>query len=94
MIPAAREIWEEKYRFRSLDGKPERCIEESGEQREREPRRNLGPSGSELFTRRCMGSNFFPAGGFWPAGGTGRKVTLFNCFVLGEIGDSMESIFA
>ena len=26
--------------------------------------------------------------------GTGRDVTLFNCFVMGEIGDDMGSIFA
>ncbi len=37
---------------------------------------------------------FLPAGRILAGAGTGRNVTLFNCFVLGTIGDDMASIFA
>ncbi|MCK5546461.1 MAG: ribonucleoside reductase, partial [Rhodospirillaceae bacterium] len=36
---------------------------------------------------------FLPAGRIMAGAGAGRKVTLFNCFVMGEISDSMEGIF-
>ena len=40
------------------------------------------------------GFAFIPAGRVLAGAGTGRDVTLFNCFVMGEIGDDMGSIFA
>jgi ribonucleoside-diphosphate reductase alpha chain len=36
---------------------------------------------------------FLPAGRILSGAGTGRDVTLFNCFVMGTIPDSMEGIF-
>ncbi len=36
---------------------------------------------------------FLPAGRILAGAGTGRDVTLFNCFVLGKIGDDLGSIF-
>ena len=36
---------------------------------------------------------FLPAGRILAGAGAGRKVTLFNCFVMGEIADDMGSIF-
>jgi ribonucleoside-diphosphate reductase alpha chain len=36
---------------------------------------------------------FQPAGRILAGAGTDRNVTLFNCFVLGEIGDDLSSIF-
>ena len=36
---------------------------------------------------------FLPAGRIMAGAGAKRKVTLFNCFVMGEIPDSMEGIF-
>jgi ribonucleoside-diphosphate reductase alpha chain len=36
---------------------------------------------------------FLPAGRILAGAGTGRSVTLFNCFVMGTIPDSMEGIF-
>lgn len=37
--------------------------------------------------------NFLPAGRITAGAGTGRQVTLFNCYVMGEIPDSMGGIF-
>jgi len=36
---------------------------------------------------------FLPGGRILAGAGTGRRVTLFNCFVMGEIEDSIEGIF-
>ena len=36
---------------------------------------------------------FLPAGRIIAGAGSGRTVTLFNCFVMGEIGDDLASIF-
>ncbi len=36
---------------------------------------------------------FLPAGRITAGAGTGRSVTLFNCFVMGTIPDSMDGIF-
>ncbi len=37
---------------------------------------------------------FLPAGRVVAGAGSGRNVTLFNCFVMGAIGDDMASIFS
>ena len=46
------------------------------------------------FLDAMAGFAFIPAGRVLAGAGTGRDVTLFNCFVMGEIGDDMGSIFA
>jgi ribonucleoside-diphosphate reductase alpha chain len=40
------------------------------------------------------GFKFIPAGRILAGAGTGRSVTLFNCFVMGTIPDSLDGIFA
>ena len=40
------------------------------------------------------GFRFLPAGRIISGAGTGRNVTLFNCFVMGEIPDDMSGIFS
>ncbi len=56
-----------------------------------------GKRARRAWTRRfedAMGDfGFLPAGRILAGAGTDRNVTLFNCFVLGEIGDSLDSIF-
>ncbi len=48
----------------------------------------------ERFFDAMTGFAFIPAGRILAGAGAGRAVTLFNCFVMGEIGDDMGSIFA
>jgi len=45
------------------------------------------------FLEALMDFKFLPAGRIMAGAGAGRKVTLFNCFVMGEVEDSMEGIF-
>ncbi len=45
------------------------------------------------FHEALSGFKFLPAGRVMAGAGTGRTVTLFNCFVMGTIADDMSGIF-
>lgn len=47
----------------------------------------------EEFYRALEDFKFLPAGRIVSGAGTGRNVTMFNCFVMGTIPDSMDGIF-
>ncbi|WP_346840221.1 adenosylcobalamin-dependent ribonucleoside-diphosphate reductase [Microbulbifer sp. SAOS-129_SWC] len=93
----SRFIWETKYRFRG-DGEPvgDAALEDSwrrlaralarGESRER-------GRWALRFFRNVEDFRFLPGGRILAGAGTGQRVTLFNCFVMGTIEDSMEAIF-
>jgi len=55
------------------------------------------PADHDLWEGRfydiLKGFRFLPGGRIQAGAGTGRNVTLFNCFVMGAIEDSMEGIF-
>jgi ribonucleoside-diphosphate reductase alpha chain len=97
-LPAiSRQIWETKYRFTDADGRAEASIEESWRrvahaiaQAEAEPDR---AEWEAKFYDALAGFGFLPAGRVLAGAGTGRQVTLFNCFVMGRIEDDMASIF-
>ena len=90
----ARFIWETRYR--DPDARPaERGIEDTWRRVadavaaiERDP----GAWG-ERFLDLLRGYRFLPGGRILAGSGTVRRVTLFNCFVMGAIEDSMEGIF-
>jgi ribonucleoside-diphosphate reductase alpha chain len=48
---------------------------------------------AEVFAAAMAGHRFLPAGRILAGAGANRRVTLFNCFVMGAIPDSMEGIF-
>ena len=54
-------------------------------------------SGGERWAERFYGLlehfRFLPGGRILAGAGTGHRVTLFNCFVMGEIADDLVSIF-
>ena len=93
----AEYIWETKYRFRTPDTVQDRTIGDSW----RRIARALAAVESddrtawaERYYRILEGFRFLPAGRIQAGAGTGREVTLFNCFVMGQIEDSMDGIFA
>jgi ribonucleoside-diphosphate reductase alpha chain len=49
---------------------------------------------AKQFAQALAGHKFLPAGRILAGAGTGRSVTLFNCFVMGAITDSMDGIFS
>jgi ribonucleoside-diphosphate reductase alpha chain len=48
----------------------------------------------DRFYHAMEGFRFLPAGRILAGAGTGRSVTLFNCFVMGTVPDDMGGIFA
>jgi ribonucleoside-diphosphate reductase alpha chain len=98
LIPISQQIWDAKYRF-SPPGRPaEQSIEETWARVARAAA-SVEPEWSrkaweQRFLEALGDFAFLPAGRILSGAGTGRDVTLFNCFVMGEIGDDMGSIFA
>jgi ribonucleoside-diphosphate reductase alpha chain len=94
--PIAEAIWDMKYRFKEADGTP---IDGTVEDSWRRIARALAevekdPAHWEnRFYSALEGFKFLPAGRITAGAGTGRNVTLFNCFVMGTIPDSMGGIF-
>ena len=94
--PIAENIWDMKYRFKEADGTP---IDGTVEDSWRRIARALAeveadPAKREVeFYSALEGFRFLPAGRITAGAGTGRSVTLFNCFVMGTIPDTMEGIF-
>ncbi|MEN9849842.1 MAG: hypothetical protein RL128_5 [Pseudomonadota bacterium] len=94
--PIAEAIWDMKYRFKEADGTPiDRTVEDSWRriaralaEVEKEP-----AVWEERFYGALSGFKFLPAGRITAGAGTGRNVTLFNCFVMGTVPDSMGGIF-
>lgn len=93
---AAREVWRSKYRLHDDGAGQETSIEQTWRRIARalasvEPRE---PSHWEgRFFDALSDFRFLPGGRVQAGAGTGRRVTLFNCFVMGTIGDSMNGIF-
>ncbi|MBY6201306.1 adenosylcobalamin-dependent ribonucleoside-diphosphate reductase [Maritalea mobilis] len=94
--PIAEQIWDMKYRMKSADGAP---IDQTVEDTWRRIARALAsvedqPAGYEgAFYDALEDFKYLPAGRIVAGAGTGRSVTLFNCFVMGTIPDSMSGIF-
>ena len=94
--PIAEAIWDMKYRFKEADGTP---IDGSVEDSWRRIARSLAEVEKQpevwepQFYEALEDFRFLPAGRITAGAGTGRQVTLFNCFVMGTIPDTMAGIF-
>jgi ribonucleoside-diphosphate reductase alpha chain len=94
--PISRQIWDAKYRLKDADGTPiDLTIEDSWRRVARalaavevEPGQWEQP-----FYEALRDFRFLPAGRILSGAGTDRRVTLFNCFVMGDIADDLGSIF-
>ena len=94
--PISQQIWDMKYRLKGADASPvDKTIADTWHRVARalaaveaEP---------ELWEARFLEAmedfRFLPAGRILAGAGAGRRVTLFNCFVMGSIEDDMTSIF-
>src|SRR5438270_8706913 len=96
LAPISRQIWDAKYRFKGPDGAPiDATIEDSW----RRVARALAEAEAEparwepAFYEALEEFRFQPAGRILSGAGTDRRVTLFNCFVMGDIADDFGSIF-
>ena len=94
--PIAEQIWDMKYRLKAADGAPlDASVEESWRRVARDLSRVKAEPAlwEDRFYAALEDFKFLPAGRILAGAGTGREVTLFNCFVMGTIPDSMEGIF-
>jgi ribonucleoside-diphosphate reductase alpha chain len=96
--PIAREIWDMKYRFKRQDGSPvDETIEATWQRVADAVAAAEAPRDrarwAQAFYDLLAGYRFLPAGRILSGAGTGRNVTLFNCFVMGDIEDSLPGIF-
>ena len=98
MHPIAEQIWDMKYRLRGEDGTPvdltvadtfARVAKALAEAETPETRADW----ATRFEAAMTGHRFLPAGRILAGAGTKRDVTLFNCFVMGTIPDTMAGIF-
>ena len=92
----SQQIWDMKYRLKAPDGTPaDHSVTDSWHRvaralaaTERDP-----DHWEPRFYEALEDFRFLPAGRILAGAGTGRAVTLFNCFVMGTIPDSLEGIF-
>ncbi len=94
--PIAEQIWDMKYRLKEADGT---AIDRTVEDTWRRIARALAEVEAEpkvwedRFYDALSDFKYLPAGRITAGAGTARSVTLFNCFVMGTIPDSMGGIF-
>ena len=94
--PIAAQIWDMKYRFKAPEGG---AGDASVEDTWWRIARALAAVEAEpavweaRFHEALADFRFLPAGRITAGAGTARSVTLFNCFVMGTVPDSMGGIF-
>jgi ribonucleoside-diphosphate reductase alpha chain len=98
MDPAiSRDIWAAKYRYVTPEGGAETSLDQSLERVARAVAGAEKPAEQARWEKTFLGLmedlTFIPAGRILAGAGTNRQVTLFNCFVMGTIGDSITGIF-
>jgi ribonucleoside-diphosphate reductase alpha chain len=96
VAPISQQIWDMKYRFKGPDGA---AIDQTIEDTWARVARTLAAVEKDpvqwepVFREALADFRFLPAGRIVAGAGTGRKVTLFNCFVMGTVPDDMGGIF-
>jgi ribonucleoside-diphosphate reductase alpha chain len=97
LAPISRQVWEQKYRFAPSPRETEIGVEDMWHRVARAAASVEKPDDRALWQARFYDAmsdfQFIPAGRILAGAGTGRAVTLFNCFVMGAIEDDMASIF-
>jgi ribonucleoside-diphosphate reductase alpha chain len=92
----SKRIWDMKYRLKQADGTPvDKSVDETLDRvaaavaaAESDP-----AAWMPRFRAALDEFRFLPAGRILAGAGTERAVTLFNCFVMGDVPDSMAGIF-
>lgn len=92
----SRWIWEQRYQWRGADALPE---DDPGGTWDRVATAVAAAEGARAedwaarFRKLLADFRFLPGGRILAGAGTGRSVTLLNCFVMGCIEDSIPGIF-
>ena len=96
VTPFSEQIWDMKYRYKDAGQIPlDKTVSDSWSRVakslasvEKSPER-----WEKIFYSTLEDFKFLPAGRILAGAGTGRSVTLFNCFVMGTVPDSIPGIF-
>jgi len=97
MASISQQIWDMKYRLKTPGGEvKDKTIDDTWRRianslAEAEP--SDKDAWAETFFEAMHDFRFLPAGRIVSGAGTERRVTLFNCFVMGDIPDDMAGIF-
>ncbi|MFQ6551783.1 adenosylcobalamin-dependent ribonucleoside-diphosphate reductase [Aestuariibius insulae] len=94
--PISETIWDMKYRFKGADGTAHDETVEDTWNRIATALAEVEADPSDWqpkFYAALEDFKFLPAGRITAGAGTERSVTLFNCFVMGTIPDTMAGIF-
>ena len=97
----SQQIWDMKYRLKGPDGHPvDKTMSDTWARvahalsaPERDMDTEQGAAWEQRFFEAMDGFKFMPAGRILAGAGSDRRVTLFNCFVMGDIPDDMSGIF-
>ncbi|MGE3936242.1 MAG: adenosylcobalamin-dependent ribonucleoside-diphosphate reductase, partial [Rhodospirillaceae bacterium] len=93
----SQQIWDMKYRLKGPSDEPvDKTIDDTWRRVARalaEPEADK-EAWAGRFHAALEDFRFLPAGRIVAGAGTGRNVTLFNCFVMGTVPDDMGGIFA
>jgi len=96
VAPVSQQIWSMKYRLRDASGEVvDKTITDTWRRVARELSRPEQDSDywEDRFFQAMEDFKILPAGRILSGAGSGRRVTLFNCFVMGDIPDDMTGIF-
>ena len=97
LAPISTQIWDMKYRLKQGGSAIDATMEDTWTRvanalaQAEKPRERA--QWSARFREVLEGFRFLPAGRIVAGAGTGRQVTLFNCFVMGTVPDNMGGIF-
>ena len=95
LTPIAEHVWRTRYRGpdeRTADATPAATFARVAQAVAAAEGAEAG-RWAEAFRPMLADGRFLPGGRILAGAGTGRRLTLFNCFVLGTIGDSLDGIF-
>ena len=96
ICPLSRQIWQNKYRFAPEGGVPEPSIADTWRRVARHVAQAEGADAArwqDKYFALLQDFRFLPGGRILAGAGTDRQVTLFNCFVMGLVDDSLDGIF-
>jgi ribonucleoside-diphosphate reductase alpha chain len=96
-VALAGEIWTAKYRFVPTEGEADEdfaaTVDRVAAAIAEAEAPNVRDHWRDRFRESMFDFRFLPAGRIIAGAGTGRTVTLFNCFVMGTVPDSLGGIF-
>jgi ribonucleoside-diphosphate reductase alpha chain len=96
-VSLAKEIWNAKYRFVPPQGAADddyaATVERVAAAVSEAEAPDVIDHWREKFREAMLDFRFLPAGRIIAGAGTNRSVTLFNCFVMGTVPDSLNGIF-